>query len=143
MASPASTPWVSFVHPAVAAGGLLLCWLTLRLGLALRDARVKRAPKPEAARGRHLRLAFPAVALVAASFPLGLLSAVFLRDLKPMGSTHGWLAAGAVAGFVGAGLIGRSLARDPTRPRGLHAGLSVLGLFFGLIAALTGIELLP
>jgi hypothetical protein len=127
----------------VATGGLVLCWLTLRLGLLIRDARVKRAPTPEAVRGRHLRLALPAVLLVVASFPLGLVSAVFVRDLKPLHTAHGWLGAGATLGFVGAAVIGRGLAVNPRRRRGAHVALSLLGLFLSLLVAFTGIELLP
>jgi hypothetical protein len=143
VASPASPSWVSFVHPVVSTAGLVLCWLALRLGLAAREARLKRPAQVESARGRHLRLARPSVLLILLSFPMGLGSAVFVRDLKPLDTAHGWLAAGATACFLATAVLGATLAKGDPKRRGPHVALSLLGSFLGLIAGLTGIELLP
>lgn len=142
MAAPQAS-WVSFIHPALAAIGLVLAWLAMRRGLVLRDARVRRQPSPVGAAQRHLNLARPAVVLLVLSAPLGLLSAVLVRQFKPMATAHGWLALVAALAFAATGLIGSKLTRDRTKRRALHVAFSLVGLGLGLIAALTGIELLP
>jgi hypothetical protein len=144
MAAPSLAPsWVSYIHPAISAVGLVLAWVTMQRGLVLRDARVKKKPVPTGAVGRHLGLARPAVIVLVLSSGAGLASAVFARGFKPLNTGHGWLALAATAGFIGTGLIGTGLTRDRNKRRGLHVAFSLLGLGMGFIAALTGIELLP
>jgi hypothetical protein len=143
VASPSSPSWVSFIHPALAVAGLVLGWLALRAGLTVRDARVKRAVAPAGARERHLRLARPAVALAAGSFPVGLATAVLARDMEAFRTVHGYLGAAATACFIGAALVGRALMSGGSTRRGPHVAMSLLGLLLGLVVALTGIELLP
>jgi cytochrome bd-type quinol oxidase subunit 2 len=140
---PFAPEWVSFIHPAIAAVGLVLAFMSMRRGLVIRDARVKRQPVPALAPRRHVSLARPAVILLVVSFGLGLLSAVFLRGFKPLDTTHGWLALAAAVCFAGTGLIGTGLTKDKAKRRGLHVAFSLLGLMIGFVAALTGIELLP
>lgn len=143
MASPPSEPWVSFVHPALSALGLALCWLTLRAGLAVRDARRKGQPSLQARHLAHLRLARPSVGLVVASFPMGLGTAVLAREMAPLATAHGWLATGTTVALLLAAVAGWRLGKAPAGARGPHVGLGLLGLLLGLITALTGIELLP
>jgi Protein of unknown function (DUF4079) len=135
--------WASFVHPAVAALGLALAWWTLQRGLVIRDARVKKRAPPAGATQRHLRLARPAVWILVAASVLGLASAVFVREMKPLHTGHGWAAVVATLGFAGTGLIGRELVKDRSRRRQLHVAFSLVGLGLGLLAAVLGIELLP
>jgi cytochrome bd-type quinol oxidase subunit 2 len=144
MAAPTPAPeWVSFIHPAIAATGLVLAFISVQRGLVIRDARVKKRPTPAGAPSRHVSLARPAVIVLLVSFCLGLASAVFVRGFKPMDTTHGWLALASAVGFAGTGLIGTGLTKDKSKRRGLHVACSLLGLALGFIAALTGIELLP
>jgi hypothetical protein len=135
--------WASFVHPAVAAVGLAMAWVSLQRGLVIRDARVKKRPVPTGAAQRHLGLARPAVWLLMLASTLGLATAVLVRDMKPLATGHGWAAMVATLGFAGTGLIGRGLVLDRSRRRQLHVAFSLLGLGLGLIAAVLGIELLP
>jgi hypothetical protein len=90
-----------------------------------------------------LGLARPAVIVLAVAFLGGLGSAVFVRHFKPLDSTHGWLGVAAIIGFVGTGLIGTRLVKNVDLQRGWHVGFSLLGLGMGLLAALTGISMLP
>jgi hypothetical protein len=145
MAAPPQGPalWASFVHPTLAAVGLVLAWWTLQRGLVIRDARVKRRPPQAGATLRHLALARPAVGVLVVASGVGLASAVLLRGMPPLASGHGWAALGATLGFAGTGLIGRGLVKDRSRRRQLHVAFSLLGLGLGLIAAVLGIELLP
>ena len=144
MAAPHLAPaWVPFVHPALAGLSLVLAFVTMRRGLLLRDARVKRKAPPPKGQRKHVALARPVVLALVGSFALGLGSAVLVRGFKPLNTAHGWFALLATACFAGTGLIGTGLTRDPGKRRAVHALLAVLALGLGLLAALTGIELLP
>ncbi len=140
---PSGPAWLSFVHPAIATIGLALAFLAVQRGLTIREARTRKQPYPPNARQDHLGLARPAVIVLAIAFLGGVGSAIFVRHFKPFDSTHGWLGAAAISGFVGTGLIGTRLVKNFERQRGWHVAFSLLGLGAGLLAALTGISMLP
>jgi hypothetical protein len=122
---------------------LALAALTLRAGLALRRARLGRAPRDPGLRRRHLRLAKPAVALILAGFVGGPLSALWLRGWTPFTTFHGVLGLVVAALFVAAALVGRRLERGRSRAFEAHARLGALAVLGAALAAVAGFVLLP
>jgi len=122
---------------------LALAGLTLRAGLALRRARLGRAPRDPRARRRHLRLAKPAVVLVLAGFVLGPISAVALRGWRAFASFHGLLALAVAALFAAAAVLGRRLELGRAHAREAHAWLGALAVLGAALAAVAGFVLLP
>jgi hypothetical protein len=120
-----------------------LCLFTLRIGLALRRARLARRPPPSGARALHLRYAKPAVTLVLAGAALGPLSVILLRDWTPMSSFHALLGGIAAVLFAGAALLGRRLERGDRTARGSHALLAGAAVAVALVGAVAGFALLP
>jgi polyferredoxin len=134
---------LAHLHPAWMLISLALAVLTLRAGLALRRARLGRAPRDPGLRRRHLRLAKPAVVLVLAGFVGGPLSAVWLRGWEPFASFHGALGLVVATLFAAAALIGRRLERGRSRAFQLHALLGALAVLGAALAAVAGFVLLP
>jgi len=124
-------------------GSLLLAGLALRSGLAMRRARRLRRPPAREARAEHLRLAKPAVALVAAGFVLGPLSMWLFRGRAPFGTVHAALGILAVTLFLATALLGRRLEHGRGRPLDLHALLGTLAMLVAGAAAVAGFVLLP
>ena len=122
---------------------LSLAGLTLRAGLALRRARLGRAPRDPGLRRRHLRLAKPAVVLVLAGFLGGPISAVALRDWQAFGSFHGMLGLAVATLFASAALVGRRLERGASHAFQAHALLGALAVLGAALAAVAGFVLLP
>lgn len=122
---------------------LTLAALALRSGLALRRARLRGQPRRAADRRAHLRVAKPALVLLLVGFPLGLLSAVFLRGFEPLGTLHAGAALLATALFSATGWLGRGLERGATAHRDAHAALALAALLAGAAAFATGFVLLP
>jgi len=122
---------------------LLLAGMALRLGLQIRRSRGARKPPPRGARAAHLRIAKPAVALLAVGFVAGPVSAIWLRGWEPIGTFHG------VIGIVAAGLFGfaawhgRRLEQGDASARAAHAWLAALALLAAGVAAIAGFVLLP
>jgi hypothetical protein len=120
---------------------LALGVVVLREGLRARRARL-RGRSFDSRRHRLLGRAFVALALVGLASGLG--SAIGLRDMEAMGSLHAWIAASAVAGFVGAAGIGLRLEQHPgSSLRGLHVLLGAGGLLVALGGAVAGFAILP
>jgi hypothetical protein len=122
---------------------IALCALALRRGLELRRSRLRRTRRAPELRRRHLRIARPAVALVVVGLVGGLLSAVFLRDWRPLTSFHGWLGLLAAAGFSAAAVLGHRMERGRSRAYDVHAVLGGVALLAAAVAAVAGFVLLP
>jgi hypothetical protein len=120
-----------------------LALLTLRAGLAVRRARLGRAPRDASLRRRHLRLAKPAVALLLIGFLAGPLSAVWLRGWEPFHSLHGVLGLAVASLFTAAAILGRRLERGRGSARTAHAWLGALAVLGAALAAVAGFVLLP
>ena len=121
----------------------MLCAVALRAGLALRRTRVKRTRRTADLLRAHLRVAKPAVVLVAIGFAAGPISAFWLRDWRPISTFHSWLGIVAFGLFVSAGLLGRRLERGRGGPVEAHAISGGLALLFAAVAAVAGFILLP
>ena len=135
--------WLAYGHPAWMLVAIALCLYALRLGLALRRARVSRRPPPGGARTLHLRWAKRAVALTVSGALLGPISVAVLRDWTPMSSFHGLLGGTAAVLFAGAFLQGRRLERGDGGARSAHALLAGAAVSLALAAAIAGFALLP
>jgi hypothetical protein len=135
---------LAYLHPAWMIASLGLALLALRAGLGLRRARLvaRRPPNPAELR-RHLRVAKPAVWLLAAGFALGPLSMWWLRGRAPFATAHALAGVLAIALFAAAAWIGRRLEHGRSSAAGLHALLATLGVLFGALAAAAGFVLLP
>ena len=120
-----------------------LALLTLRAGLAVRRARLGRAPRDPSLRRRHLRLAKPAVILVLIGFLGGPISAVWLRGWEPVHSFHGVLGLTVASLFTAAAVMGRRLERGRASARAAHAWLGALAALGAALAAVAGFVLLP
>lgn len=134
---------LSYGHPAVVVVGLLLALWALRLGLYLRDFRVRRIVPPKGSLGRHLRLSQPAAIVLAAGFAIGPVSSFVLRGWTPFTSLHAWAGLAALACFGSTSIIGLDLKKKRSRRSQLHGVLGMVGMLAGALAAVTGIELLP
>ena len=134
---------LSYGHPALVVVGLLLALWALRLGLHLRDFRVRRVIPPKGSLGRHLRLSQPAAVTLLAGFAIGPLSAFVLRGWTPFTTLHAWAGLTAITCFGSTSLIGLKLKKKQSRKAQLHGVLGMVGMLAGALAAVTGIELLP
>ncbi len=124
-------------------GSIGLAALAFQVGFGLRRARLRRERREPAARRSHLRVAKPAVVLVALGFALGPLSMWKLRDRAPFESVHAWLGILAASLFVAAGWLGRRIERGRSRRLDAHALLGALALLAAALAAVAGFVLLP
>jgi membrane protein implicated in regulation of membrane protease activity len=123
--------------------GLALAGASLRLGLRMRGRRQRgERPEPGLLR-RHLRVAKPAVAMIAVGFAAGPVSAVWLRGWEPFATSHAWLGLACLLLFLATALLGRRLERGDRRPLDAHGLLGALSLFAAAIAAVAGFTLLP
>jgi hypothetical protein len=134
---------LSYAHPALVVVGLLLALWALRLGLHLRDFRVRRIVPPRGSLGRHLRLSQPAAILLTAGFAIGPVSTLVLRGWTPFTTLHAWAGIAALACFGSTSLLGLGLKKKRNRRSQLHGVLGMVGMLAGALAAVTGIELLP
>ena len=123
--------------------GLGLAWLALRSGLELRRRHRRRQPAGLELRTRHLRLAKPAVALIAVGSLGGPLSSWWLRDWTPFLTFHAWVGLGALGAFVAVAVVGRRLERGRAAARPGHARLALLAALLAGLAAASGFVLLP
>jgi hypothetical protein len=137
------TRWLAYAHPAWMALGMALAAAALRAGLALRRSRRKRARRAAGMRGRHLRLAKPAVVMLLIGFAGGPVSAVALRGWDAFATFHGVLGILVAALFVGAAWLGRGLEGGGSRAFDAHALLGGLAFLLGAVAAVAGFVLLP
>jgi hypothetical protein len=122
---------------------LALAGAALRAGLALRRARRLGRRRSADEYRRHVRLAKPALVLLAFGFALGLASSVGLRGWSALGTAHGAVASAALAAFLATGALGRALERGRSRAVEWHARLAALSLLLAAAALGTGFVLLP
>jgi hypothetical protein len=122
---------------------LAFAGLALRSGLGLRRGRLGRAPRKGGARRAHLRVAKPAVALVALGFLGGLGSAVWLRGWSVFGTFHAILALAVLALFGAAAAVGHRIEEGRSRAFDTHAQLAGLAVLLAAVAAVAGFVLLP
>jgi hypothetical protein len=123
--------------------GITLAFLAMRAGLRLRRARTQPGRRTRAMRDAHLRLAKPAVAVVALGFLGGVASAYFLRGWTPFENFHGWLGFSVATLFVAAAVIGHRIEEGKSRAYDAHALLGGLALLAAAVAAVAGFALLP
>ena len=135
--------WLAWVHPGWMTGALVVASLAFRSGMTLRRARRLGAPASPAARGRHLRGARPAVALVLIGAIGGPLSAWWLRDWTPFRTFHAWAGLACLAAFLVVGVAGRRLERGELAVRPLHARIALLAVLLAALSAVSGFVLLP
>jgi hypothetical protein len=120
-----------------------LAFLALRSGLALRRSRLRRSPRTPDMRPRHLRVAKPAVAMVAVGFVGGLCSWLWLRAGDPIGTFHGLVGALVMSCFAAAAVLGHRIEQGRSRARDAHALLGGLAMLLAGLAAVAGFVLLP
>ncbi len=130
-------------HPLLATLSLLLAFFVFRDGFAQRKQRLSRIPAPAATRPRHLKRGPVSAVLMIVSALIGLTSAVYLRDWKPLATFHGKLGVFTALLFLVMWLLGRRLAANDKQLAGPHGVLGLLALFAGGITGLLGISMLP
>lgn len=122
---------------------LVLAAVALRLGLRIRRARAARRPPPRGTRDAHLRIAKPALAMLAAGLVAGPISSVWLRGWDVLGTFHGVIGVVAAGLFAAAALHGRRLEHGRADARSAHAWLAALAMLAAGVAAIAGFVLLP
>jgi hypothetical protein len=122
---------------------LALASLALRAGLALRRARRLGQRRSAGAYRRHLRLAKPALALLALGFAGGVASSVWLRGWDALETAHGLVALAALAALLATGALGHRLEHGESRAVEWHARLAALSVLLAAAAIGTGFVLLP
>lgn len=127
----------------IAGVALLLALLALRAGLGLRRRRRLGQGGDASSRRFHLKVARPAVALVALAVVGGPLSSWLLRDWTPFERLHGWVGITAAVLFLAAGAAGRRLERGRSRAFDAHGWLGLAALAAGALTFATGFVLLP
>lgn len=138
----------AYVHPALQVLVLLIAFATLRLGLALKQSRVRRRPlhNRRAVFQRHTQLGGLFLGALCGGYLLGLLSMPWFRDHAAFQSTHFYFATLAALLFLGGGYTGWRLKRGTPRyadVRDIHGFLVYLGLFISLGVGVMGFMLLP
>lgn len=123
--------------------GLLLALLALRAGIGLRRRRRLRQRGGADERRRHLRVAKPAVALVALALVGGPLSSWLLRDWTPFERLHGWLGLLAAGLFLASAALGHRIEEGKGRSFDAHGWLGLAAMAAGALVFATGFVLLP
>ena len=122
---------------------LALALLALRAGLRLRRARVRGGRRDPTLLRRHLRLAKPAVAMIAIGFAGGPVSAVWLRGWDAFHTAHAWIALATVGLYAATALLGHRLEQARSRAADTHALLALLATLGASAAFIAGFVLLP
>lgn len=138
--------WLAHAHPALMLASLALAGLALRVGLRMRARRREGLPPQRSVLAAHLRLARPAVLLIAFGLLSGPASAIWLRDWAPFGTLHAWLALVAASLFLYAGWLGLRLSRGQLRREdaaNLHGLLGTVAVLIAALTAAAGMVLLP
>lgn len=146
MTDPGPEGWLAalaYGHPLWMTASIVLAALAARSGLRMRSARRLGARRDPSERGRHLRIAKRAVALLAVGWVGGPLSMLWLRDRAPFETAHAWIGTGALMLFVATAVLGRGLERGRHRRLEAHALVAMTALLAAGLAALTGFVLLP
>jgi hypothetical protein len=134
---------LAFGHPLLMTIAIAAAALAGRSGLRMRSARRLGTQRDRADRGRHLRTAKLAIAMIAVGAVGGPLSMAFLRGREPFGTAHALAGITAAVLFAGAAWLGRRLEHGEARVRDRHALVALLALLASGVAAITGFVLLP
>ncbi len=138
--------WLAHGHPALMVASLVIAGLALRAGLRMRAGRRRGEPAKRGLLVAHLRMARPAVLLMAFGLVSGPVSAVWFRGWAPFGSLHAWLAVVSAGLFLAAGWLGLRLSRgELSREKGanLHGLLGTVAMLVAALTAAAGMVLLP
>jgi hypothetical protein len=127
---------------------LLIALATLRLGLALKQHRIRqhRLQDRRQVFARHIQLGLLFVCCLCGGYVLGILSMPLFRDQAPFHSAHFFFATLALLLFLGGGYAGWRLKQGTDRYadiRDIHGFMVYLGLFISLSTAVMGFILLP
>ena len=122
---------------------ILWAGVVLRSGLRLRSARRRGAGRPKDERRRHLRLAKPALAMIAVGYFVGLASALWLRGWGAFTTAHGLVSSAALLLFLATGVLGRRLEKGRSREPETHAWLALAAVGTAVASFFTGFVLLP
>ena len=127
---------------------LLIALATLRLGLALKQHRIRRHRLQDRRQvfARHIQLGLLFVGCLCGGYVLGILSMPLFRDQAPFRSAHFFFATLALLLFLGGGYAGWRLKQGTDRYadiRDLHGFMVYLGFFISLGTAVMGFILLP
>ncbi len=117
--------------------------VVLRAGVAVRRARKRGRGRIPDLRRAHLRLARPAVAVIALGFLFGPLSMWLFRGRTPFDTLHSVLGSIALALFLATAWQGRRLERGEREVAGLHGRLGLVALIAAGAAMVAGFVLLP
>ncbi len=142
------TELLSFIHPVWQCVGIVLGFMTLREGLALRKLRRTRAGDEVGAtrRARHVRLGKRCVWIIGSGYVLGMGELWFIRQEPLLRSAHFYFATLAVALLFWGALYGFAMVRGTAsyrERRELHGFLLPLALFLLVGVGLLGLKLLP
>jgi hypothetical protein len=147
-AMPSMTEWLPFLHPVWQSMGLVLGFVALREGLALR--RRRRIPLPaharEAQRARHVWFGKCSVWIIGSGYLLGLGELFFVRGEPILRSAHFYFATLALGLFGWGAMYGFAMLRSSstaTERRELHGFLLPLALLMMVGVGLLGLRLLP
>lgn len=138
--------WLAHGHPVLMLVALGMAGVALRAGLRMRSRRIRGERPQPGLLAAHLRMARPAVLVIAIGMLSGPVSAVWLRDWAPFATLHGWLGVLAAALFTCAGWLGLRLEKGRLRREEgahLHGLLGTLALLAGAVGAAAGMVLLP
>jgi hypothetical protein len=146
--SPGMTEWLSFLHPIWQSLGIVLGFLALREGLALRRGRraQRRAVKQSARRSRHAWLGKCCLWIIASGYLLGIGELWFIRGEPVLRSAHFYFATLALALFCWGAVYGFAMLCSTTayaERRDLHGFLLPLALLMIVGVGLLGLKLLP
>jgi len=122
---------------------LLLAFAALRIGLEMRRRRMLGSARSSDAIVRHMRRGKRALLMLAMAFALGPISAFFLRNWRPFGSFHAFLALLCALLFAATGWLGLRLESRRSAAVDLHGWLGLLAALAAAAASIAGFVLLP
>ncbi len=134
--------WLAYLHPVWMVASLTLAALALQRGLVLRASRHRRRRRTPLDVAAHVRLARPAVLVLAIGFVGGPLSMWWLRDRSPFGTLHAMFGSLAILGFIATAWLGRRLERGEGDAV-VHGIVATLAILLAGAAAVAGFVLLP
>ena len=142
------TDVLPFVHPLWQWVGIVLGFVALREGLALRKHRRRAAQDsmPMASRKRHARLGKACWWTIGVGYLLGLAELSLIRGQSVMQSAHFYFATLALGLFCWGAMYGLAMLRGTTAYascRELHGFLLPLALLIMVVVGLLGLQLLP
>jgi hypothetical protein len=140
--------WLPFLHPVWQSLGMILGFLALREGLALRRGRRLRvrALPHQVRRSRHARLGTCSLGIISSGYVLGIGELWFVRAEAILRSAHFYFATIALALFCWGAVYGFALLYNHASSapaRDLHGFLLPLALMLMVGVGILGLQLLP